>query len=213
MITSAKEYLSRLQDIRDANLHIETLFIPSNEQVYEVDLNKRTVDTPEFLSIETDHIAETVFFKTDRYFETHDLAESTCIIQYINAKGEGYVYIVPIFDIETYADEGKILIPWVIQGNATAAPGVVKYALRFYHLNKVERPEGTETGVEYEFEYLINTQIAQSQILHGMGETYLDDAAAPLEEVASVEDWEKLFNDLTDLKNSGALTLYWTVLQ
>lgn len=111
MITSAKEYLSRLQDIRDANLHTETLAIPADEQVYEVDLNKRTVDAPEFLSTETDHIAETVFFKTDRYFETHDLSKSTCIIQYINAKGEGYVYIVPVFDIDTYADEGKILIP------------------------------------------------------------------------------------------------------
>jgi hypothetical protein len=212
MITSAKEYLSRLQDIRDANLHTETLFIPSDELVYEVDLNKRTIDSPVFLSTETDHIAETVFFKTDRYFETHDLAQSTCIIQYINANNEAHVYIVPIFDIETFADEGKILIPWVIQGYATAAPGTIKYAIRFYHLNKIERPEGTEEGVDYEFDYIINTQVAQSKILHGMGETYLNDAMAPIEEafeeIAGVEDWEKLFNDLNEMKQNGTLTLY-----
>ena len=209
MITSAKEYLARLQEIRNANLHTESLFIPSDELVYEVDLNARTVDAPVFLSTETDHIAETVFFKVDRYFETHDLAESTCIIQYINAKGDGYVYIVPVYDVETYADEGKILIPWVIQGNATVAPGTIKYAIRFYHLNKRE----VLGEFEYDFDYIINTQVAQSKILHGMGETYLDDAAAPLEEVALPEDWEKLFNDLTEMRRTGVLNLYWTVLE
>ena len=209
MITSAQEYLARLQDIRDANLHNESLYVPSDELVYEVDLNARTIDTPIFLSTETDHVAETVFFKVDRYFETYDLANSTCIIQYINAKNEGYVYVVPVFDLDSYADEGKILIPWVIQGNATVAAGTIKYAIRFYHLNKTE----TLNGYEYDFDFIVNTQIASSKILQGMGETYLNNAAAPLEEVASPEDWEILFNDLTEMRNSGVLDLYWTVLE
>ena len=114
MITSAQEYLANLQKIRDENLHTEPLVIPADELIYNVDLNARTIDTPVYLSTETDHIAETVFFAVDRYYETHDLAQSTCIIQYINAKNESYVYVVPVFDLETYADEGKILIPWVI---------------------------------------------------------------------------------------------------
>lgn len=111
MITSAKEYLARLQDIRNANLHTETLNIPADEAVYNIDLNARTVDAPEFLSTETDHTAETVFFCVDRYFENIDLADSTCLIQYINANGDGYVYVVPIYDLETYAEDGKMLIP------------------------------------------------------------------------------------------------------
>ena len=111
MITSAKEYLANLQRIRNANIHKEVLQIPSDELIYNIDLNARTVDAPIYLSTETDHIAETVFFAVDRYYETHDLANSTCIIQYINAKGQAYVYLVPVFDIETYADEGKMLIP------------------------------------------------------------------------------------------------------
>lgn len=214
MITSAQEYLANLQKIRDENLHTEPLVIPADELIYNVDLNARTIDTPVYLSTETDHIAETVFFAVDRYYETHDLAQSTCIIQYINAKNESYVYVVPVFDLETYADEGKILIPWVIQGHATAAAGTIKYAIRFYHVNVIERPNDEK---EYEFDYIINTQVAQSRILNGMGETYLDGALSPLEEVASVDAWEQLYQELTDILRDddeetghikGALNLY-----
>ena len=196
MITSAKEYLANLQRIRDENLHTEVLQIPSDELVYNVDLNARTIDTPVYLSTETDHIAETVFFAVDRYYETHDLAKSTCIIQYINAKNQSYVYVVPVFDIETYADEGKILIPWVIQGHATEAAGTIKYAIRFYHVNEIDRLNGE---VEYEFDYIINTQVAQSRILKGMGETFLNNALSPLEEVATVDVWQQLYQELTDI--------------
>lgn len=181
MITSAKEYLARLQDIRNANLHIESLNIPADETVYYIDLNARTIDTPEFLSTETDHTAETVFFCVDRYFENIDLADSTCLIQYINANGDGYVYVVPVYDLETYAEDGKMLIPWVIQGNATVASGTIQYAVRFYKVHKVE---GLNDNNQYEFDYIINTQIAKSKILKGMGVGYLDPTTSSIEEVA-----------------------------
>ena len=84
MITSAKEYLANLQRIRNQDIHKEILQIPSDELIYNIDLNARTVDAPVYLSRETDHIAETIFFSVDRYYETHDLANSVCIIQYIN---------------------------------------------------------------------------------------------------------------------------------
>lgn len=212
MITSAKEYLANLQRIRNENLRTEVLNIPSDELVYNVDLNARTIDTPVYLSTETDHIAETVFFSVDRYYETYDLAQSTCLIEFINAKNEPYVYLVPVYDLETYADEGKMLIPWVIQGSATAAAGTIKYAIRFFHVTKVERPEGIDLGDEYEFDYIINTQVAQSRILKGMGATYLDSAGNPLEEVASPDEWSIVFNNLKEMINSGNLKLYWVVL-
>ena len=201
MITSAQEYLSRLQDIRNENLHIGTLQIPSDEKVYAVDLNARIIDTPIYLSTETDHFAETVFFSVDRYFENIDLAESTCIIQYINANGEAYVYVVPVYDIETYAEFGKMLIPWCIQGHATAAPGVIKYAIRFYHLTEHQVLENNEVNTEYEFDYIINTQVASSKILVGMGNDFLLDATNAMEEVALASEWEALFSELKDIVN------------
>ena len=201
MITSAKEYLARLQEIRNANLRIEVLNIPADESVYNIDLNARTIDTPEFLSTETDHTAETVFFCVDRYFETFDLADSTCLIQYINARGESYVYVVPVYDIETYAEYGKMLIPWVIQGHATAASGTIRYAIRFYKVRKTEGLNGKDT---YEFDYIINTQPASSNILKGFGQTFLEEAAesgheSTVEEVAPASAWEALFQNLTQL--------------
>ena len=204
MITSSQEYLSRLQDIRNENLHFQALNIPSDEQVYAVDLNARTIDSPIYLSTETDHIAETVFFSVDRYFETFDLAESTCIIQYINANGEPYIYIAPVYDLETYAEYGKMLIPWVIQGHATASPGIIKYAIRFYHLNKHEVLSDTnpsEPTYEYEFDYIINTQVAQSRILVGMGNDFLLDATNAMEEVALASEWEILFTKWSEVVN------------
>ena len=213
MITSAKEYLARLQEIRNENLHTETLYIPSDELVYAVDLDARTIDTPVFLSTETDHVAETVFFCVDRYFETYDLAESTCVIQYINAKNEPYIYVVPVYDLESYAEYGKMLIPWVIQGHATEAAGTIKYAIRFYRLHKIERPEGT-IGDEYEFDYIINTQVAQSKILKGMGATFLENAPNPLAEIAAPSEWEELFSELREIIDDPThqLKLYWTIL-
>lgn len=205
MITSAQEYLSRLQDIRNANLHFQALNIPSDEQVYAVDLNARTIDTPIYLSTETDHYAETVFFSVDRYFENIDLAQSTCIIQYINANGEPYVYVVPVYDIETYAEYGKMLIPWCIQGHATAAPGVIKYAIRFYHLSEqVESlDDNTDIHTNYVFDYIINTQVASSKILVGMGNDFLLDATNSMEEVALASEWEALFSELKEIIGDG----------
>ncbi len=208
MITSAKEYLARLQDIRNANLHTETLNIPADEAVYNIDLNARTVDAPEFLSTETDHTAETVFFCVDRYFETFDLADSTCLIQYVNAKGDAYVYVVPVYDLESYAEYGKILIPWVIQGSATAASGTIQYAVRFYHLSRKEVLDGTEIKTDYDIDYIVNTQPTTSKILKGMGQVYLDDAIAPIERIAELHSWEQLFQELTDLSRNGVLTVY-----
>lgn len=198
MITSAKEYLAHLQEIRNANLHTEVLNIPADETVYYIDLNARTIDTPEFLSVETDHVAETVFFCVDRYFDNFDLAQSTCLIQYINANGDGYVYVAPIYDLETYAEEGKMLIPWVIQGNATIASGTIRYAVRFYKLHKTEGLDGNN---QYNFDYIVNTQMAQSKILKGMGTGYLDPATSSIEEVAPASAWEELYQNLVDLMN------------
>ena len=65
-----------------------------------------------------------------------------------------------------------------------------------------------------DFDYIINTQVASSRILNGMGETYLNNASVPLEEVASPSEWEEIFSELKEIINdeNHALRLYWTVL-
>ena len=158
MITTPQEYYEKLHLIQDTNFPSIAKLLPSEETIYEVDLNTRKVDAPEFLSVQHDHYAETIYFKTDRFFDNMDLANTTCVIQYINAKGEGRIYPVPFYDITTF--ENKILFPWCIEGEATKASGPIKYSIRFYTTVKKDN--------EVLFKYSLNTAMAQSKILHGM---------------------------------------------
>ena len=142
------------------------LLLPSAETIYDVNLNTRVINAPEFLSIETDHFAETIYFKVDRYFDNMDLSQTVCIIQYENnnlldADGQlagGFIYLVPFYDTKSFEDEDKMLIPWAIGGPATMAAGTVTFAIRFYRLNS----DGTELI------YNLNTMPVQSKVLHGM---------------------------------------------
>ena len=166
MITTPEEYLAKLYQIQDNNLPTIALLLPSDEAIYNIDLNSRTIEAPEFLSAETDHFAETIYFKVDRYFDNMDLTKTICIIQYENDNAVntdcdpagGFAYLVPFYDITHFEEENKILIPWAIGGPATAAAGNVTFAMRFYKFNA----EGTSLI------YNLNTLPATSKILHGM---------------------------------------------
>jgi hypothetical protein len=75
---------------------------------------------PTFLSVERDHNAETIYFLVNRYYGYKDLATTSCVIEYINAAGEGGFYIVPFYDVTSYQGfigedgqnyEDKMLVP------------------------------------------------------------------------------------------------------
>lgn len=166
MISTPEEYLSYLHLIQNKNFPNRAILLPSTESIYEIDLNKRTIQAPKFLSVNTDHRAETIYFIVDRYFDNMDLTKTVCLVQFINknAKQEngvpqdGYCYAVPFYDVDTYKDENKILFPWMIEGPATAAAGPVEFAIRFYLVS----------GDGSKYLYNLNTQTATSQVLHGM---------------------------------------------
>lgn len=172
MITSAKEYYSNLYRIQDENPPTLALLLPSTERIYNINLNARTIEAPEYLSVETDHRAEVIYFKMPRYFDGVDLTSKTTVIQYENAAGEGHVYVVPFYDVETAdrlgINEGigvrqTVLFPWLIDRNVAKKAGIVKYNIRIYEL-------ASETHLIYS----LNTLPAESRILHGID---LDDDA------------------------------------
>jgi hypothetical protein len=158
MITTSKEYYDLLYRIQDENAPSIAVLLPSTETIYDIDLNTRTIAAPEFLSVEKDHRAETIFFKVNRYFDHVDLTTTTCIIKYINAKGEGRIFAVPYYDVDTLSDENKMIIPWVIDGDVTKASGDVQYSIEFYRLNSSGR----------KFEYSLGTLTSVSKVLHGI---------------------------------------------
>ena len=147
MVTSSEEFFANLFALTDGwNVPQLATLLPKSESIYNIDLNSRTIEAPEFLSVRFDHNSETVFFIVDRYYDNQDLSETCCVIQYINAKQEGRFYVVPYYDLTT---EGKIYFPWCISGEATKEAGIVEYSVKFYHVEQINEEQ-------YKFLYSLN---------------------------------------------------------
>lgn len=140
----------------------DTIILPKDTKIYNIDLDTREIEAPEVLSVQSDHYAETFYFLVDRYYDNMDLAQTNCIIQYVIGD-QSYVYAVPYCDVTTF--EGKILIPWIISASATQSGGTVKYFVRFY-LTKGSLTEDPETKEsQAHFIYSLSTLPAKSTIL------------------------------------------------
>lgn len=158
MISTPEEYNRLLYKIQDKNPPSIAVLIPGSEPIYEIDLDSRIIKGPESLSVELDHKSETLYFRTQRYYDMVDLATTTCVIQYINANGDNRLFVVPFYDITTLKDTNEILFPWLIEGEATKTAGTVKYAIQFY---KVDESGNTLT-------YCLSTLATSGKVLHGI---------------------------------------------
>lgn len=206
MITTPEEYAKYLWGIEATdeeghpinpynNKPLLSVILPSDEKTFEVDLDARTISVPTFLSVAKDHRAETIYFLVDRYYDYKDLSEVSCMIEFINAAGEGGYYPVPFVDISTYIADEKMLIPWCIEGDVTKENGPVQFAIRFYQLDDANE----------KFIYNLRTQIAVGQVLTGMDESELD---------ANI-DTDLMANLLLQINNkleTTESTIYWTDL-
>ena len=157
MIIAAENYYEYLTHIQ-LNNQPTIAVLPSSDKIYDIDLKTRQIETPKYLSVEHDHKSETIYFKVDRFFDYMDLSQTVCIVQYITADNKARIYAVPFYDITTFAHEDKMIVPWCIDGGATAVAGTVKYSLRFYKVNEAEQ----------QFVYNLNTQPTSSKVLYGM---------------------------------------------
>ena len=66
MITTPADYLSLLYLIQDQNRQTIAITLPKDEKIYNIDLNSRAVEAPEFLSVEYDHNAETIYYRMQK---------------------------------------------------------------------------------------------------------------------------------------------------
>ena len=195
MVTNFRDYEEMLWQIQSNAPTKKALLLPKDEKIFDVDLESRTINVPEFLSVEKDHQAETIFFKFDRYYDYMDLTTKTCIIQYINANGDSFIYPVPWYDTETFGFEKKVLIPWCIQGAATEAAGIVKFAIRFYSID-----------VNHKITYDLNTLVAQGRVLKGQEGEFENFSESSITLDNSLLE---LIQELEQAKNDGVLALYW----
>ena len=195
MVTDAKDYQEILWQIQKNALTTKALLLPTNEEIYEIDLNKRIVSVPKYLSVSKDHQAEVIYFKFDRYYDRIDLTTKACIIEYTNAEGKSYIYPVPYYDIETLIGQNKVIIPWCIQGPVTAKAGIVKFAFKWYSINS-----------ERKFTYVLRTLPAEGLILEGQN---TEDETLSNEQVDLGSELLELIQRLEEVYNSNMLALYW----
>ena len=204
-ITTEKEYYQELYRIQDENFPVNAVLLPSDERIYQVNLNNRTIEAPDYLSVVKDHKAETVYFEMDRFFDYMDLTNLACVIQYVTKTGSFY-YPVPFYDISTrsgYDEQGiwqdKLLIPWVIDGNATATSGIVTFSIRFYKIDVSN----------HHFLYNLTTKPARSQVLYGMDENIFNPENYKVGEDLYLE----LRQEFADIKQKATDKLYWIIAE
>ena len=196
MVTNSQEYANKLWEIQNNAPTSRAILLPSNEEIYEIDLNKRSISVPKFLSVAKDHQAETIYFQFDRYYDRIDLTTKCCIIQYTNAAGNSYIYPVPFYDITTFAYKDKVIIPWCIQGAATEKAGTIKFAISFYSVD-----------LNHQINYCLNTLVASGEILNGQNETDLRDITES--QVTFDSSLLETLQSLEALANSHELAVYW----
>lgn len=131
-IDNLESFFGYIQEIGE--LDKKFLRLPLDEPLFEIDANSRKITIPsDFtangLSVQGDHLAETVFFSIDRYFDYMDL--NNCNIR-INWKiGDASGQSVN-FSKSVDAEPGKIIFGWPVAKDLTGKSGTLSFAVEFY---------------------------------------------------------------------------------
>lgn len=195
MVTNPSDYEEKLWQIQSSAPTEKAILLPTDEKIYDIDLNTRKITVPKFLSVEKDHQAETVYFRFDRYYDLIDLTTMSCVVEYINANGDTYIYPVPFYDTSLFIDKNQVLIPWCIQGPATEKAGTVKFAVRFYQINK-----------DHKLSYSLRTLVAESQVLKGQK---ADDGNISYDNIDLNDNLLEFLQEVESAYRDNVLTLYW----
>lgn len=205
MITTTEQYNANLHLINNINPPTFAT-LPSPDNIYNIDLKTREVNAPQFLAVEEDHASETIYFIVDRFFSYMDLSTTSCVITYNNAKGMSKQYAVPFYDIFTYANQKKMIIPWVLDSVLAEASGQIEFSICFFKVGEYIDELTNET--KKIITYKLNTKPASSQILSSLkvGER-ADDSLESIEPnnfqilsemIASIEGYNKTYWTILD---------------
>lgn len=155
MITNSQEYELFLSNLTKDTPSILKMRIPTNEPIYQIDLNTRKISPPSFIGVNGDHVAEYIFFEMDRFYDLIDLSDAIGVVIFKNAKNEEYCQLIPYYDI--YSISNKIIFPWVIQAPATLYSGTVSFSFKFFKIDPNSK----------KLIYELNTMIATTKVLVG----------------------------------------------
>jgi hypothetical protein len=142
--SSLAEYYSHMADFFD-NQKYKYVMLPLDEDTFDIDLNTRTINIPtsfsKCASVQTDQLAETIIFVTDRYFDFMDLANVEIYVQWTipEDKKNGIAEYngatrVEMIDLESLP--GKLKFAWPLNEKVTEHAGIVKFSVRFLRVDE-----------------------------------------------------------------------------
>lgn len=204
MITDAREYEKFLSQISESTPEVLKLRLPTDEPIYEIDWNSREVQAPQFIGVEGDHEAETIYFKMARYYELMDLSDTIGLISCKTAKGEDFWYIIPYYDI--YTEPDYIIFPWVIQYPIAADKGKVSFAFKFIKISNIVTNDGQKLIYE------LNSRVATTQVLVGWANAHYTEKHLykTIDPNTSILVTDELINKMNTIINTAQYTqIYW----
>lgn len=133
-----QDQLNKPLNERDKGFDPIFTFLPVDEPMFDIDLDKRTIDGSKFKGQQVvgDEIAEILWFSVDRFFDATDLYNTEIFIQWEReVKGEEPERgLSPAFNkiLSVKAEEGKMIFGWPLHSGITEKAGNIKFAVRFY---------------------------------------------------------------------------------
>lgn len=213
-IIQEQDFLSHLHAIQSQNPPSNVLF-SKVKNIYDIDLNTREINAPEFLGVYRDHQSETIYFRVDRYRDYMDLSNTTCVIQYTTPDLKNHLYAVPFYDVVTDRKNGKMIFPWCVEGLATKYSGPITFSVRFFIVERdvtvvddyIDQDDIVEppTEMTYRYVYNLSTLPARSQVLNGIEAPELESDFS-----VSAESAEYLLGLINQIKREG---VYWDIYE
>jgi hypothetical protein len=149
-ITTLEEYFGWIKNLTEVSRKYTAL--PLGSDVFEINANTRAITIPanfkkNGIAVQSDDLAEVLYFRIDRYFDYMDLNNTEIFIQWETPKGaDGKpvkgVSSAYLRDIES--EPGKLIFGWALSKDITAYAGTLKFSVRFFQWNDGEEAEGKE---------------------------------------------------------------------
>lgn len=155
-ISSLEEYFQNIEEL--FNLDPQYVRLPLDEETFDIDLNTRQITIPASfkksgLGVQNDDLAETIYFKTDRYFDMVDLNNTCIVIQWEAPNGKKMAS--PAFFQEVDSETDKLIFGWAITKSMTTVSGTLKFSVAFIE-GEVVNDEEDELNIE-KLEYRLGT--------------------------------------------------------
>jgi hypothetical protein len=143
-ITTLEEYFNWLPDLKSivAEENGEEVIkptkftvLPLDEDHFHINANTRAINIPpDFkkngIAVQSDDLAEVVYFEIDRYFDAVDLNTQNIFIEWEDAEGVPGFSREYVRDIES--EPNYLIFGWALAKDITQHPGKVRFSIRFY---------------------------------------------------------------------------------